>query len=126
MLELPAVASVTKPIILAVLVLAAFMVVYPAARDRLSLLTLTDNQTGSQAGQSAAQISPSEFEQIETGVSLGGLRGLLGEPASKGSTEVEGLRLECWYYGIAGATGAYQLCFENDRLATKLRFLRDQ
>jgi hypothetical protein len=35
---------------------------------------------------------------------------------------VEGVQLECWYYGVAGARGAYQICFENGRLSTKSRF----
>jgi hypothetical protein len=34
---------------------------------------------------------------------------------------VEGVRLECWYYGIAGGRGAYQVCFENGRFSTKTR-----
>jgi hypothetical protein len=119
------VTTVTKPLLLAAAALAAFVLVYPAARERIpSLHVLGNHTTGSRVSQSAAQISPGEFEQIEVGISPAGIRATMGEPASKSETTVEGLRLECWYYGVAGATGAYQLCFKNGRLATKLRFGR--
>jgi hypothetical protein len=119
------VTTVTKPLLLAAVALAAFLLVYPTARDRIpSLRVLGHRTTGAGVYQSAAQISPREFEQIEEGVSPGGVRGRVGEPASKNETTVEGLQVECWYYGVAAATGAYQLCFKNGRLATKLRFGR--
>jgi hypothetical protein len=119
------VTTVTKPLLLAAVALAAFVLVYPAVRERVpSLRALGNRTTGAGVSQSAAQISPGEFEQIEAGVSPGGMRASVGEPASKSETTIEGLQLECWYYGVAGATGAYQLCFKNGRLATKLRFGR--
>ena len=115
--------TVTKPLLLAAVALAAFVLVSPTVRERIpSLHVLGNPATG--ASQSAAQISPGEFELIEPGRSPTGLRASVGEPASKSETTVEGLRLECWYYGVAGSTGAYQLCFKNGRLATKLRFGR--
>jgi hypothetical protein len=121
----PGVTTVTKPLLLAAAALAAFVLVYPTVRERLPSLHVLGNPT-TRAGvsQSAAQISPGEFEQIEAGTSPAGIRATVGEPASKSETTVEGLRLECWYYGVAGSTGAYQLCFKNGRLATKLRFGR--
>jgi hypothetical protein len=119
------VTTVTKPLLLAAAALAAFVLVYPAARERLpSLHVLANPTTKRGVAQSAAQISPGEFEQIGAGISPAGIRATVGEPASKSETTVEGLRLECWYYGVAGSTGAYQLCFKNGRLATKLRFGR--
>jgi len=119
------VTTVTKPLLLAAAALAAFVLVYPTARERIpSLHVLGNPTTGSGVSQSAAQISPGEFELIEAGRSPAALRASVGEPASKSETTVEGLRLECWYYGVAGSTGAYQLCFKNGRLATKLRFGR--
>jgi hypothetical protein len=119
------VTTVTKPLLLVAAALAAFVLVYPAARERLpSLHVLANPTTERGVAQSAAQISPDEFEQIEAGISPAGIRATVGEPASKSETTVEGLRLECWYYGVAGSTGAYQLCFKNGRLATKLRFGR--
>jgi hypothetical protein len=123
------VTTVTKPLLLAAAALAAFVLVYPAARERIPSLHVLGNPTtgagvAQSAAQSAAQISPGEFEQIEAGISPAGIRATVGEPASKSETTVEGLRLECWYYGVAGSTGAYQLCFKNGRLATKLRFGR--
>jgi hypothetical protein len=118
------VTTVTKPLLLAAVALAAFVLVYPTARERIPRLYVLGNRTTEPVSQSVAQISPGEFEQIEAGVSPGRIRASVGEPASKSETTVEGLQLECWYYGVAGATGAYQLCFKNDRLATKLRFGR--
>ena len=117
--------TVTKPLLLAAVAFAAFVLVYPTARERIpSLHVLGNRTTGAAVSQSAAQISPGEFEQIEAGASPARLRSSVGEPASRSETTVEGLQLECWYYGVAGATGAYQLCFKNGRLATKLRFGR--
>jgi hypothetical protein len=76
-------------------------------------------------GQSEAQISSAEFAQIKAGLSPKALRDLVGEPASEDSTELEGLELECMSYGIVGASGIYQFCFANGKLASKLRFGRE-
>jgi hypothetical protein len=73
-------------------------------------------------GQSEAQISSAEFAQIKAGLSPRALRNLVGEPASEDSTDLEGLELECMSYGIVGASGIYQFCFANGKLASKLRF----
>jgi hypothetical protein len=75
-------------------------------------------------GQSEAQISSAEFAQIKAGLSPRALRNLVGEPASEDSTNLEGLELECMSYGIVGASGIYQFCFANGKLASKLRFGR--
>jgi hypothetical protein len=87
-------------------------------RDRLSSL----EKEGRSDGQSEAQISSAEFAQIKAGLSPQALRDLVGEPAAEESTELEGLELECLSYGIVGASGIYQFCFANGKLASKLRF----
>lgn len=115
--------SITKPIALAAVAFATFVLLYPQIRDRLpQAMDFTDNRT--QVGESASQLSSSEFEQIEPGFTPDRLRAFAGEPAARTKASVEGVTLECWYYGIAGAQGSYQVCFENERLTAKLRFAR--
>jgi hypothetical protein len=118
------VTTITKPIVLAGVAFATFVLLYPQIRDRLpQAMNFTDNRT--HAGESASQLSSTEFEQIESGFTPDRLSAFAGEPAAKTKASVEGVTLECWYYGIAGARGTYQICFENDRLSAKLRFDRD-
>jgi hypothetical protein len=113
------VTAVTKPLVLGVLAFAAFVAVYPIVRDRLPD-SLSYERTP--VGQSASQLSDDEFTQIDSGFTPDALGSFAGEPATKTKASVEGVRLECWYYGIAGGRGAYQICFENGRLSTKTRF----
>jgi hypothetical protein len=118
------VTTITKPIVLAAVAFAAFVFLYPQVRDRLpQSMDFTDNRSGP-AAESASQLSSAEFEQIESEFTPDRLRAFAGEPAAKTEASVEGVTLECWYYGIAGAQGTYQVCFENDRLSAKLRFSR--
>ena len=91
----------------------------PELRDRASAAL-----RGESDGQGAAQISSSEFVRVRRGVTVKQLRELVGEPESSAATTVEGLRLECVYYGIVGASGAYQFCFANGRLVSRYRFAR--
>jgi hypothetical protein len=105
--------------VLAVLVLAAFAFLYPQVRDRLPQ---TLRYERSSASQSSSQLSSAEFGQIDSTFTPDRLGSLAGEPASETKASVEGVELECWYYGVAGARGAYQICFENGRLSTKARF----
>ena len=79
-------------------------------------------ETGAGGGQSASQISSAEFASAELGAGSAALRAMLGEPEAKATHEIEGLELECWYYGAGSKTGAYQLCFEDGRLHTKSEF----
>ena len=72
--------------------------------------------------QGSSQISEAEFARAEIGTAPGTLRALVGEPEGKSTNRVEGLRVECWYYGIGGTSGSYQLCFVNDKLRSKLRY----
>jgi hypothetical protein len=117
------VTTVTKPILLAVVALTAFVLVYPTARERIPRLDLLGNPAPG-LSQSAAQLSSGEFDRVGTDFTPNRLRSSAGEPATKTKASVEGVRLECWYYGVADARGAYQICFENGRLSTKARFGR--
>jgi hypothetical protein len=91
----------------------------PDALDELPSLPVRES---SGSAQSAAQISSAEFAQIRAGLSPRALRDLVGKPAAEEETELEGLRLECLSYGIVSASGIYQFCFANGKLASKLRF----
>ena len=85
----------------------------------------TASEVGSRAGiddQGASQISPAEFLQIRRGVTREELRALVGKPEDADSSTVEGVKLQCWYYGVVGATGAFQFCFADDRLVSRFRF----
>ena len=104
---------------LAVLALAAFALLYPKVRDRLPE---TLRYERSSATQSSSQLSPSEFDQIDSYFTPDRLGSFAGEPATKTDASVEGVDLECWYYGVAGARGAYQICFKNGRFSAKSRF----
>ena len=90
---------------------------FDALREKAS--AVAEPKRGSQG---AAQISYDEFRFAPVGMTTAKLRARVGEPEAKGSHEVEGLELECWLYGIAGGSGAYQFCFANDRLRAKFVF----
>ena len=112
-------ASVTRPLLLAALALAAFVLLYPQVRDRLPRSLSYERSSSS---QSSSQLSTEEFGQIDSTFTPAKLGSFAGEPAEKTTAAVEGVQLECWYYGVAGFRGAYQICFENGRLSTKSRF----
>jgi hypothetical protein len=92
-------------------------------RDRLP--ALIDAKRTAET-QSAAQLSTAEFAGLARGVTPGMLRGRVGAPDHKGATQLEGIKIECWYYGVAEGKGAYQLCFVNGRLTSKLRYSERQ
>ena len=73
-------------------------------------------------GQSGSQISGTEFLSVPRGTPAARARGLLGEPEHTSTASVEGVRIECWTYGVAGATGAFQLCFANGLLSSRFRY----
>ena len=108
---------------LAVAVVAgpAVLAQVPDARSRLSELV---GGEGGGKGQSGAQLSAVEFAEVARGVSAERLRELVGEPETAHRAGVEGLRIECLYYGIVGASGSYQFCFADGKLSTKARFRR--
>lgn len=126
MLESEVVATLTKPLLLAAAALALFTVAGPTLADRVpdlrGAVDFVSSGTRDGGAQSASQISSGEFLQVGNGFTPAQLRALAGAPASRSSAEVEGVKLECWYYGIVGSTGAYQFCFANGKLRSKLRF----
>ena len=75
-----------------------------------------------ETGQGAAQLSTAEFAHIRPGITPSRLRGLVGEPESKNKTRVEGMEIECWYYGIVAETGSFQFCFANGKLTSRFRY----
>ena len=79
---------------------------------------------GSGTRQGAAQLSTAEFATIRPGITPTRLRGLVGEPESRSKTSVEGLEIECWYYGIVAETGSFQFCFANGKLTSRFRYAR--
>jgi hypothetical protein len=119
------VATLTKPLLFAALVLGLAFLVAPtllgSSPDLRSALDFV-SRGGDSGSQSASQLSEGEFAQVGNGFTVTRLRALAGEPTSKSAATVEGVKLECWYYGIVGGTGAYQFCFANGKLRAKLRF----
>lgn len=87
-------------------------------RDDVSQLV----EDGDGKGQSASQISTGEFASAHGGMRRDALRALAGEPEQRTTARVEGLELECWYYGVVGETGTYQFCFVDGRLSSKRRY----
>jgi hypothetical protein len=118
------VVSLSRLVLLVAAVAALLVIAAPTLRGQIGGLRdrLDSLEEATSKGQSEAQISGAEFAQIKAGLSPKALRDLVGEPASEESTELEGLRLECMSYGIVGASGIYQFCFANGKLASKLRF----
>ena len=109
-------------ILLVLLVIVVLAGGFGSLRERGESL-LDAGRDGAQ-GQGAAQISRLEFVQARYGMTKERLRALVGEAEATTSAAVEGLALECWYYGIAGTTGSYQFCFSGGRLQSKWRFGR--
>jgi hypothetical protein len=116
--------SLSRLVLLVAAVAALLVLTAPTLRGEIGNLRdgLPSLEEATSKGQSGAQISSAEFAQIKAGLSPKALRDLAGEPAAEDSTELEGLRLECLSYGIVGASGIYQFCFSNGKLASKLRF----
>ncbi len=77
---------------------------------------------GSSEGQGRSQISTAEFATVRPGITPRRLRELAGEPESRDATTVEGVKIECWYYGIVADTGSYQFCFANGKLTSRFRY----
>lgn len=117
MIRLVLVAAV---LLLAVSALGGSVLAAPldALRDRAASLTRTRET------QSASQISYVEFRLAAVGSTPQKVRERVGEPEAISTHELEGIEIECWLYGAAGSTGAYQLCFANDRLRAKFVFAR--
>jgi len=103
----------------AVLFLVVTGTTFVEMRERVASL---GGSSGGGRSQSGSQISEAEFARAEMGMSPQALRAFVGEPEGRSTNRIEGLRIECWYYGIGGTSGAYQLCFTNGELRSKLRF----
>ena len=117
--------TLTRIVVLVVAV-AALVAAAPALRNssqslRDQISTFLESHGGGK-GQSAEQISSGEFNSAEGGMTEASLRNSVGAPADENSVVVEGLKLDCLYYGVAGATGAYQFCFLDGKLSSKRRF----
>jgi hypothetical protein len=116
--------TITRLVVLVVGVAALAAAVPSLKGNASSLRTQVSNWVDSHNGngQSAEQISGGEFASAHAGMTPSALRNLVGSPADENTVKVEGLQLECWYYGVAGATGAYQFCFQDGKLSAKRRF----
>lgn len=116
--------TITRIVVL-VVGIAALVAAAPALRDNAStiqdqLSNWAESHGGN--GQSAEQISSGEFAAAHGGMTPAALRSRVGSPADESTVKVEGLQLQCLYYGVAGATGAYQFCFLDGKLSSKRRF----
>jgi hypothetical protein len=117
---------VTKLFVVALVVAAAFAFGGSALLERASEarpdVTALLDEARDREGQSGAQLSASEFLRIPKEATQALVEANAGEPESRHRIAVERVELECWYYGIAGATGAYQLCFVNGKLRSKIGY----
>lgn len=95
--------------------------VFAAARDVPERVAAVVRDSDVQ-GQSGSQISGAEFLSVQQGTPRGRVRGLLGAPEHASRATVEGVDIECWTYGVAAGTGAYQLCFANGRLKSRFAY----
>ena len=99
---------------------ASVLAKVPDLREKAAGLVARDD---SGSGQSRSQVSSVEFRDVRFGYTTARLRELVGAPESNHQTNVEGLELECWYYGIVGGSGSYQFCFADGKLRSKFRFV---
>ena len=77
---------------------------------------------GDPVGQVRYQNSTAEFSPVRPGITPSRLRELAGEQESRDVSTVEGVEIECWYYGIVAGTGSYQFCFANGKLTSRFRY----
>jgi hypothetical protein len=118
--------TITRIVVL-VVGIAALVAALPALRGNADSVqkqvsNWVESHGGTGTGQSGEQISSGEFAAAHAGMTPSALQNLVGSPADQNNVEVEGLKLDCWYYGVAGATGAYQFCFQDGKLSSKRRF----
>jgi len=112
---------VTVFVLIAVAVVAGPVVLAQVPDARSKVTGLLERKPAGE-GQSAAQLSGVEFGRVERGMTTKRLRALVGDPETSHRTTVEGLEIECLYYGVVAASGSYQFCFTNGKLSTKARF----
>ena len=107
-------------LVLVVLASAGGTAVIASARDFPA--RALDAVRGDGEGQGRAQLSAREYLSIENGWTRDRVRAFIGDPEATSSARVEGFELECWSYGIAGATGVFQLCFVDGQLESRFRY----
>ena len=120
--------TITRLVVLLVAV-AALVAAAPSMLDSTSSIreevsSFVEDHGGGD-GQSGEQISSGEFDVAHGGMKQDTLRDLVGSPSRRTTARVEGLELDCWYYGVAGATGVYQFCFVDGKLSSKRRYAGD-
>lgn len=71
--------------------------------------------------KSSKQVTRQKVKQVDIGDSKREVRKLLGKPESTDHMESEGMRLDCWYYGVL-AEKSWQFCFNNGKLESKNRY----
>lgn len=71
--------------------------------------------------QSSAKVTKAKVKKIQLGDSKKRVRKVLGKPENTDRQEVEGLTMECWYYGVL-ADRSWQFCFDNGKLSSKNRY----
>ncbi len=116
----------TKLLVVVLGVAAVVVVGGTALRERVSdaradVAALLERE-GASRGQGGAQMSAAEFLRLPKGTPQEAVESGAGAPERRHRVALERVELECWYYGIAGATGAYQLCFVEGKLRSKVGF----
>lgn len=116
----------TKLLVVALVVAAAVAfggsaLLERASEARSDVAALLDEARDRDA-QSAAQLSAAEFLRIPKDASQAVVEASAGMPEARHRVAIERVELECWYYGIASATGTYQLCFVDGKLRSKIGY----
>jgi outer membrane protein assembly factor BamE (lipoprotein component of BamABCDE complex) len=71
--------------------------------------------------QSSAKVTRKKARQIRLGDTKREVRNVLGRPQKTDHMEFQGMRMDCWYYGVL-AERSWQFCFNNGRLESKNRY----
>ena len=71
--------------------------------------------------KSSAQVTKKKVKQVKLGDTKREVRALLGKPENSDRMEVEGMKMDCWYYGVL-AERSWQFCFNNGKLESKNRY----
>jgi hypothetical protein len=116
----------TKLLVVLLVVAAVVAVGGPGLLERVSDarpdVTAFLDEGRDRRSQGAAQMSAAEFLRLPKDTPQEVVEATAGKPESRHRVSLERVELDCWYYGIAGATGAYQLCFVDGKLRSKIGF----
>lgn len=86
------------------------------------IMIVSLGQAADESDKSSAQVGPQKYAQIKVGQTKAQVRNIIGgKPESVDETDIGGLSMECWYYGVLSSDSTYQFCFEGNRLSTKSR-----